>query len=484
MYTSIDELLSTVPFSRDNIKTDSRKVNNGDVFVAIKGTVDDGHDYVYEALEKGASMILCERKIVGVLPEVLNKTRIVKNVREVLGHIAKHVFDDPSSSLAVYGVTGTNGKTTTVFLIDSMLNCSGQKSGLISTVFNKTSGNDIQRSFLTTPDLITINKFFSEIKEDGKQAVVLEISSHALSQQRIAGLRLDSAVVTNITPEHMDYHKSMGRYLNDKTKIFKNLKTDGIAVLNYDDPLVSGLGRTIEASSVITFGFDRKADVRAENVYLSKDFTEFDLVTEKRGTIQIRSPLLGKYNVYNILAAISALMKSQIDLEDMAKGIKKALPVSGRLEIAKETSRVKVFIDYAHTPHALENVLLCLKYLTEKGLICVFGCGGDRDRTKRPVMGQIAARLCDRVILTSDNPRTEDPKEILAEIENGMAGKHNYIVIENRKDAIREAIKSSRKGDIVIIAGKGHEDYQVIGDKVEHFDDKEAARQVLEELGW
>jgi UDP-N-acetylmuramoyl-L-alanyl-D-glutamate--2,6-diaminopimelate ligase len=484
MRNPADILFERVSFTRENVKTDSRKVGSGDIFVAIKGTTHDGHDYIREALEKGASCILCRTEPLGLSETDRKKIIVVEDTRETLGYVARHVFKDPSSSLSIYGVTGTNGKTTTVFLIDSILNNAGIASGLVSTVFTKASGETFDRSSMTTPDPMTLNRFLSQMSASGKHAAVLEISSHALDQQRVWGIGLDSAVFTNITPEHLDYHKDMATYLKDKSRIFRNLKPSGAAVLNLDDPMVISLAKTVDFPHLVTFGMGNAADVRGRDIRLAIDGTEFDLVAGKLGSIHIRTGLVGEHNVYNMLAATAALLNSGLSLDIMREGLENAPPVPGRLDAVRTEAPFRVFVDYAHTPNALENVLRCLRPLTREKLICVFGCGGDRDKTKRPVMGKVAAKICDRVILTSDNPRTEDAGEILNQIEKGVLDKNNYSIIIQRREAIRESLKMAGKGDIVIIAGKGHENYQIVGDQVIRFDDKEVAGDMLKELGY
>ncbi|NQT33362.1 MAG: UDP-N-acetylmuramoyl-L-alanyl-D-glutamate--2,6-diaminopimelate ligase [Candidatus Omnitrophica bacterium] len=476
--------LENISFTSDNIKTDSRQVNPGDVFFAIKGTLHDGHDFVAEAVKKGAAFAICEHEIPGLPEEGRRKVVLTGDAKEALGSAAKDVFNDPADALSVYGVTGTNGKTTTVFLIDSILTKAGNPSGLISTVFTKLREGEVRPSSMTTPDLVTMYRLLSEIRSNGNTSAVIEVSSHALSQGRVRGIGLDSAVFTNLTPEHLDYHGDMDSYLRDKARIFLNLKPDGLAVLNVDDPLVIGLKKSETLPEVVTFGVKGQADVTAKNVELTSGGAEFDLAIKDLGDVTVRTSLIGEHNVSNILAAVAALSKRGLSLEDMRKGIENASPPPGRLDEVERGAPFKVFVDYAHTPNALENVLASVRPLASGRLICVFGCGGDRDKTKRPLMGKIAASLCDNVIVTSDNPRTEDPLEILKEIEKGMLDSKNYSIIEQRHVAIREALESAEAGDVVIITGKGHEAYQIVGDQVLPFDDKEVARGVLAELGY
>ncbi|MFC1479890.1 UDP-N-acetylmuramoyl-L-alanyl-D-glutamate--2,6-diaminopimelate ligase [Candidatus Omnitrophota bacterium] len=484
MNNPIDRLFDQERFDRDKTKTDSREVKPGDIFVAIRGAAHDGHDYVRDALKKGAQCVLCEHEVSGLEEEDRDKIMVFEDTRIALANIAKHIFADPSNSLSVYGVTGTNGKTTTVFLIDGILNNAARPAGLVSTVFTKVSGDVLERASITTPDSITLNRLLAEMVSSGKQAAAVEMSSHALDQKRVWGIELDSAVFTNITPEHLDYHGDMSRYLKDKSKIFQDLKPNGTGVLNRDDPMVISLAKTIDVPRLVTFGMGDNADISSRNVRLSIEGTEFDLVAGKLGSTHVCSRLIGKHNVYNILAAVAALSGSGLSLDEIGEGLERAQAVPGRLDAVCAQAPFKVFVDYAHTPDALKNVLLCLGSLATGKLICVFGCGGDRDRTKRPVMGKIATGICDRVILTSDNPRTEDPQEILRQIEKGVLKKNNYSIIERRGDPIREALTTAGEGDIVIIAGKGHEDYQITGDSRTHFEDKEAAGEVLRELGY
>ncbi len=484
MHDPADMLFGAISLTRRNVKTDSREVKAGDIFVAIKGVTHDGHDYIREAFKKGAAHALCSTEPSGLSEKDREKIVIVEDTREALGRIARRVFENPSDSLSVYGVTGTNGKTTAVFLIDAILNGAGMDSGLVSTVFTRTSGDVLDRSSMTTPDPMTLNGLLSGMIAGNKRAAVLEISSHALDQRRVWGIGLDSAVFTNITPEHLDYHKDMETYLRDKSRIFRNLKPDGTAVLNLDDPMVGGLAKTMDFPRLVTFGMTGAADVRAENIRLSIDGTEFDLTAGKLGSTHVRTGLIGEYNVYNMLAATGALLNSGLGFDEIKTGLENASPPPGRLDAVETNAPFRVFVDYAHTPNALESVLRCLRALTPKDLICVFGCGGDRDRAKRPLMGKIASDICDHVILTNDNPRTEDPGEILDQIEKGMLGKNNYSIIKQRRPAIRESLKMAGEGDIVVIAGKGHEDHQIIGARVVHFDDKEIARHVLGELGY
>ena len=467
----------------DKVRTDSRLVSPGDVFVALAGTAHDGHDYIAEASARGASHVLCERAPGSLTSECGEKLTVVNDTREVLADIARRVYGDPSAALPVYGVTGTNGKTTTVFLLDNILKKAGRRPGIISTVFNLSRGDTDVPSEMTTPDVMTLNRLMEEMLSDRKNAAVMEISSHALEQGRVLGIGLDSAVFTNITPEHLDYHGDMNAYFMAKSRIFDNLKEGAAGILNIDDPRIRRLAAVRGERRMVTFGEAEGADVRATDVRLSSGGSEFCMTAEGAGAVHIRSPLIGRHNVHNMLAAAASALSCGIGLDAVTAAMEDAPCVPGRLEAVQvPEDRFRVFVDYAHTPDALESVLACLRPLAAGRLICVFGCGGDRDRTKRPVMGGIAVAACDSVILTSDNPRTEDPAAILGEIEKGMPAADNYSIIENRRDAIRAAFESAGEGDIVLIAGKGHEAYQIVGDRKMRFDDREEASAALRKL--
>lgn len=483
MNSVLKKLVEEGLINRDNLKYDSRRVHKGDVFIALKGTCHDGHDYVKNALAGGAARAVCENEVPGLSEEERKKIVQVKDTREALAFIARLIFGDPSGKLETYGVTGTNGKTTTVFLIDGILNASGHESGMVSTVFTKT-GDMITRSNMTTPDAFTLNRLLEEMVSNGKKSAVLEVSSHALAQKRVLGIGLDAAVFTNISPEHLDYHGNMETYLKEKCKIFDHLKEGGTGVLNIDDLRLRNVRGGLCVDGLVTFGTSEEADVKASNIRLCAESCGFDLVIGGRKAIHVRSPLLGMHNVYNMLAAAAALSKRGLDIGDIKKGLENPPAVPGRMEPVGERAPFKIFVDYAHTPDALENVLSCVRPIAEKRLVCVFGCGGDRDKTKRPVMGELASRYCDYVILTNDNPRTEAPADIVRQIEKGMLEKTKYCIILQRREAIRKAIEMSGEGDVILIAGKGHEDYQIIGDEVIHFDDKEAASEILKESGY
>lgn len=479
-----EKVMDILSSGRGRLCTDSRVLQKGDVFIAIRGYSVDGHDFVGSAVNKGASLAVCENGV-DVPPGIsTDKVLFVPDTRTFLADSAREVFGDPSSKMSTFGVTGTNGKSTTVFLLEGILSLGGIPCGMISTVFNKTKGQTPSKSEMTTPDVIELNGMLKDMLLDGKKAAAIEISSHALHQKRVSGILLDAAIFTNITPEHLDYHKDMASYLSAKVSIFNNLKKDGIAVINGDDPLLKGLPGSLKAPRTISFGMSEDADISCADVSFSLRRTEFDLLFKGVKKARISSPLVGKHNLYNVLAACSALYFKGFDPETIRRGLEVTPPVPGRLEPVLSDAPFDVFVDYAHTPDALANVLDCLKTFASGGLVCVFGCGGDRDRNKRPLMGSIASKLCSRVILTSDNPRGEDPLDIIKEIENGVPADTDYCIMIDRREAITEALKQAGKGDIVLVSGKGHEDTQIVGRKRTAFSDKDVISDTLREMGF
>lgn len=478
-YTIIDNLIIDGALSSVNVKMDSRTVNAGDIFIAAKGVVNDGHDHILDVLKKNPSLIICEHSPDNLKQSDADRILKVGNSIDVMGYIARGIYNDPSSKLEAYGVTGTNGKTTTVFLINDILTKAKRKCGFISTVFTKTDQYCSKKSNMTTPGVFDVYNLLDQMVIKGNDVAIIEISSHALNQERVWGVNLNAAVFTNITPEHMDYHKNMDAYFSDKAKILNLLQEDGRAILNVDDPFITKLVAKNHSFKCVTFGIDNDADISANDIRMSTSGTKFVLKLRKNISVDVETSLIGRHNVYNILAAVGAVIDGEVSLDSILSAIKHAKAPPGRLEPVISNDPFSIFVDYAHTPNALENVLSCLKQLTKRDLICVFGCGGDRDRTKRPVMGKIAADLCDKIIVTSDNPRSELPMNIISEIEKGIPDTNTYSVIEDRETAIQEAIKIAHPDDIIIIAGKGHEDYQILREKTIHFDDKEVALNAL-----
>ena len=474
------------PLDRDitGITYDSRRVLPGNLFVAMRGEHTDGHRFVEAAIERGAAAVVLERDA-GLSPRA---TRIkVKDARRTLALASAEFYSHPSQQLKVVGVTGTNGKTTTAFMVKSILESAGTDVGLLGTVQYQI-GQRIIPASRTTPESVDIQDMMSQMLRSGCGAVSMEVSSHALDQHRVAGVDFDVAIFTNLSQDHLDYHKSMDQYFEAKVKLFKMLgsvRKQGRAVVNADNEygrrLIARLGGE---SAVVTYGVSSEATIRALDVRVSADGTYF-VVRTPRGHMPISLPVIGRYNVSNALAAIGAALGLGIDLTSIERALANMQPVPGRLECVPVGQEFHVFIDYAHTEDALRNVLMTVSELTKGRLIVVFGCGGDRDKGKRAPMGEAACELADFSILTSDNPRTEDPKAILAQIEEGfLAGTQSrYQIIDDRREAIERALDIARPGDTVLIAGKGHETYQEFADTVVPFNDREVVEEYFNNLG-
>ncbi|NLO88974.1 MAG: UDP-N-acetylmuramoyl-L-alanyl-D-glutamate--2,6-diaminopimelate ligase [Clostridia bacterium] len=484
----IKEIIGTIEWQGNldtvfkEVKCDSRKVEKGDLFVAIKGYKSDGHDYINEAVKKGAAALVVERK---PLSEVGVPWLRVKDGRLALSRISAHINDYPSQKLRVIGVTGTNGKTTTTNLIENILHHAGKRVSLMGTVENRILGKPVETK-LTTPDSPELQGLLAEMAEAGSEYAVMEVSSHALKLKRVADCEFDVAVFTNITQDHLDFHPTFDDYFNTKAELFYGLhsgKKQGkkFGVVNLDDPHGKIIAEKAKVP-IITYGFSEKADARVEEVDIGPRGTHLKIAYG--GTkLELLVRLMGRFNVYNILAAFCTAANEDVDIELIKEALEKAKGVPGRFESVEEGQDFSVIVDYAHTPDGLINILQTAREITPGRIITVFGCGGDRDRTKRPLMGEAAALYSDFCIITSDNPRSESPGAIIEDILPGVREiTDRYKVIENRREAINEAVRMAQKGDMVVIAGKGHETYQIIGDKVLHFDDREEARKALRRL--
>ncbi len=459
------------------ISDDSRTVTSGSIFVALTGHAKDGRNFVDEAVSNGAAAIVSDPGL--RVPEGVIKIS-VSDVRGALASIAKNFYGDPSSKLKMIGITGTNGKTTVTYLIEAIAKRAGAGVGVIGTI-NYRSNGDVRPAKNTTPGSLELVKLLSEMAGGGVKYAAVEVSSHALDQGRIDGVRLDVGLFTNIASDHLDYHKTRDEYFKAKSKIFAHLKDGGVAILNYDDEKVRSVKGSIKAK-VLTYGIGQGSDIRASNIKLSSVGSSFD-VRMPSGQFQVNTHLLGMHNISNCLAAVAAMHALGLDKKVIAEGISSVVSIPGRLEPVEMGQSFKVLVDYAHTEDALNNVLLIIKEITEHEVWTVIGCGGDRDRTKRPLMGRAACKFSDHVIITSDNPRSEEPLDIIKDIESGIKGEFaNYDIVPDRRDAIQKAIASAAEGDIVLIAGKGHEDYQIIKDKVIHFDDREVALEMLSKI--
>ena len=465
---------------------DSRAVSRGSVFVAVRGQRADGAAFAAQAIARGAAAIVSEADAPAGSAGLWLRT---SDARRSLAELAAIASGHPSHRLTLTGVTGTNGKTTSTYLLASVFDAAGAPCGRVGTVTVRTGPGptDERDAAHTTPEAPEIERLLSEMIDRGCRACAMEVSSHALMLERVAYLKFAAAIFTNLTRDHLDFHGDMAHYFDAKRRLFTMLPDGAPAVVNLDDPYGAELARTLPR--VITYGIDKPADVRAGAIHSSLEGLAFDVQTP-RGRLAIRSPLVGRPNAYNILGVVGAAVGLDLPTSAIEDGIARLEHVPGRFQmVSSTTDDVRVVVDYAHTDDALKNLLETARPLATGRLITVFGCGGDRDRTKRPLMGAVAARLSDLVVVTSDNPRSEDPTKIIDEITRGIVPPVNpgapkrpatpLVTHVDRRVAIEQAIRAARPGDLVLIAGKGHEKYQVIGDRTLPFDDVEVARVAL-----
>jgi len=468
-------VISGRPVSCAGISYDSRKVRVGDAFFCISGHKFDGHDFAHDAVNRGAVAIVATKShsAESEVPTVL-----VSKSRIALAGASANIFGCPSHKLPIIGVTGTNGKTTTTYLVDSILRNAGRITGLIGTVETRI-GQETLPNERTTPDSLELQGLFARMLDLGVQAVSMEVSSHAIDLHRVDFVRFAVVAFTNLTQDHLDYHRTMDEYFSVKKRLFTQADAEN-RVINIDDP--AGLLLAFELDDVITVGLNPDAEIRADDVELLPGQSRFRLSTPA-GSAEVLLPLAGAYNVSNALVAAGCAYALGLTVQQIALGLAQAVQVPGRLERIDEGQPFSVFVDYAHTPDSLEQVLHALKVVTPGRLIVVFGCGGDRDPAKRPLMGAAASKGADHVVITSDNPRSEDPEAIIAQIERGVVeGCSTYQVEMDRAKAIGAALTLARAGDAVLIAGKGHEDYQIFADKTIRFVDREVATEVLGSL--
>jgi UDP-N-acetylmuramoyl-L-alanyl-D-glutamate--2,6-diaminopimelate ligase len=457
---------------------DSRQVKPGYLFVAVPGHAQDGAQFIDDALTRGAVAVVGEQATWAHrhVPYIQ-----VPDARIALADLASMFFQHPSSRLEVIGITGTNGKTTVSFMIRALLEAAGRAPGLIGTVRYEIGQRRIPAA-RTTPEAPDVQAMMQKMEQAGCRSVVMEVSSHALDQHRVRGVDFDVAVFTNLTRDHLDYHGSMDRYFDAKTALFRQLggaTKHGVAIINRDDPWSEKLMHLTDGPSAqLTYGAHPDADIRAESIHLDRTGSRFTVHTPW-GTADVHLSLLGRFNISNALAAIAAGGARGLSLESMVEVLSRPLSVPGRLEPVANKLGFNVFVDYAHTDDALSNVLGILREITPGRILLVFGCGGDRDRSKRPAMGAVADRGADYSFITSDNPRREDPQAIVAEIEHGFQRPDHHVVLLNREEAIAAAIHAAQPGDAVLIAGKGHETYQDFGHTVIPFDDVEVAKKIL-----
>lgn len=455
-----------------SVTCDSRKVQKGSLYVAIDGVNVDGHKFIGSAIENGAAAVVCERDL------NFKNQIIVDNTRKWFSLICAAWFKNPAKSMKLVGITGTNGKTSTAIMIKSILESQGHKVGLVGTIQNM-AGDEVIPTSSTTPDSYELQSVFAKMRDAGCDYCVMEVSSHALDQNRVYGIVYDAAVFTNLTQDHLDYHKTMENYLIAKKKLFSQCRT---AIINKDDAYFEKL---TEGLSVPIKTYSEKstdADYFATDIDLKPDGIEYT-INSKNISDRLSLSTGGRFTVYNSMAAVAAAVELGFDDKKAVDALSILSGVKGRAEVVPTNRDFTVIIDYAHTPDGLENILSTFKDCPKNRLIAVFGCGGDRDKTKRPKMGEIAAKIADYLIVTSDNPRSEEPNSIIDDILVGVQ-KHNtpYTVIENRIEAIKYAVLNAQKGDIIVLAGKGHETYQILKDKTIHLDEREVVAEALKEL--
>lgn len=462
------------------IAYDSRKVEAGNVFVCVTGYKTDGHQFIQDAFKKGASAFIVEKPINN--SQVDGTIIEVSNSRKALSKISSNYFNNPTDKLKIIGVTGTNGKTTITYMINHVLKVAGESCALLGTISYKI-GSQEYTSTNTTPESYELQRMFNQMLDENIKTCVMEVSSHSLALSRVGDVSFDYGIFTNLTPDHLDFHTGFDDYFDSKKKLFYN--TNEANIVNIDDKYGKMLIDDIKALDVeaFTYGIDNKADFQAVNIEITDRLSNFDILHKGQHLGHLSLPIPGRFSVYNALASASCCFTAGIPFEIIKKGLESVKGVPGRFELVENDKDYLVIVDYAHTPDALEKVLNTANSIKKGKLITVFGCGGDRDRTKRPLMGKAAGILSDICIVTSDNPRTENPFQILEDIEKGIKDTGcTYEIIEDRYKAIKRAIEIYEKNDTILLAGKGHETYQIIGNKTNHFDDREVSRQIINDL--
>ncbi|WP_425622454.1 UDP-N-acetylmuramoyl-L-alanyl-D-glutamate--2,6-diaminopimelate ligase [Brevibacillus borstelensis] len=461
------------------ITADSRKVKPGFLFVCLTGFTVDGHTFAAQAVEKGAVAVLAQKDV--DVPATIVR---VPDTRRAMAMLADRFYGSPTRELKVIAVTGTNGKTTTTHLIDKILSDQQKRTGLIGTIHMRI-GYVTEEVKNTTPDALELQESFRRMRDIDTEYAIIEASSHALELGRVRGCNVHTAVFTNLTQDHLDYHKTMENYRHAKSLLFAQLGNEydpqrmKTAVLNADDE-ASGFFATVTPARVITYGIDNPADIRAADIEISTKGTTFVAHTFQ-GSVKLSLKLMGKFNVYNALAAMAVGLAEGISLEAIKSSLEQVQGVSGRFESVDAGQPFAVLVDYSHTPDSLENALVTIKEFAKGKVFCIVGCGGDRDKTKRPIMAQIATKYADLTVLTSDNPRSEDPQAILDDMLAGLkkTAPHRYTSIVDRREAIGHAVSLAVDGDVILIAGKGHETYQIIKGEVLPFDDREVAKEAI-----
>lgn len=455
---------------------DSRKVTPGCVFICISGFKVDGHKYIADAIEKGAVAAVIEKDVEAEGITIVK----VKNTRSIMPNMGSNFYKHPTNKLKLIGITGTNGKTTTTYLIESILEQAHKKASIIGTISIKMGKVEIPSS-RTTPESIDLQQLFREMLDKDMEYSIMEVSSHALDLGRVDNCNYRIGIFTNLTQDHLDYHIDFDNYRNAKKKLF--YKTTHANIINIDDMHGRIIADEIKQlkTPLITYGIDHKADIMAKNIKIDVKGVKFTLVTPKY-SIELQNKTPGRFSVYNCLAAAAAAYVEGIDKNIIEEGLYNISNVPGRSEVVDIDKPFTVIIDYAHSPDSLENILSSVRQYTKGKIITVFGCGGDREKEKRPIMGEVAGRLSDYCVITSDNPRSEEPESIIKQVEQGIISTNcDYICIENRRDAIKYALAIAREKDVVLLAGKGHETYQVLKDSTIHFDEREVIRELIRE---
>lgn len=462
-----------------HLTIDSRKVKKGSMYGAIKGFNVDGHKFIKNCIENGASLIVCEDLEDFCIDDNVAILQ-VENTRKALAIIAKNFYNNPTKNINLIGVTGTNGKTSTTYFLEQILLEYKKTVGIIGTIEIRENGKKMEFDFSTstTPDTIELNELFSTMVSDNIDNIVMEVSSHALELHKVEGCNFNIGIFTNLTQDHLDMHKSMENYLNAKSKLFGMCK---VGIINIDDKYAKDIIKNASCK-VFTYSIEKESDLQAINIQYFMDRVTFDVkINDKVESFILNIP--GRFSVYNALSVIGACLMQNIPIDIIKEGIKNIEGVPGRIQTIPNNKGFNVIVDYAHTPDGLDNIIKAVREFTKGRVITIFGCGGDRDSKKRPIMAEISANLSDYTIITSDNPRSEVPESIIDEIETGIKPiTNNYEKITGRREAIYRGVSIAKANDSIIIAGKGHEDYEIFADKTIHFDDTEVAKEALEDL--
>jgi UDP-N-acetylmuramoyl-L-alanyl-D-glutamate--2,6-diaminopimelate ligase len=457
------------------ITSNSKEVKKNFLFVAIKGNRQDGNQFIKEAISRGACIIVVEKDAPKIKTRAKVVFLIVDDCRKFFAQITHKFYGAPSDKIKVVGITGTNGKTTISYLIEAMTKESGQRCGVIGTISHRFR-NKVIVAKNTTPGSGQLQQLLAKMCKSKVKYCAMEVSSHALDQERVAGVNFSQAIFTNLTQDHLDYHKNLENYFLAKAKLFSILPATSIAIINHDDKY-AGRIKQLTKARILTYGIDKKSTVMAKDINYSMQGAEFSLVGPGLNT-RIKTGLVGRHNIYNVLAAIAWGISEKLSVVDIKSALEKFKNVPGRLERVDCPQGFSIFVDYAHTPDALFNVISALRPLVRGKIIVIFGCGGERDKLKRPQMGKTVTDLADYAIITSDNPRSENPAQIIRDIRQGIK-KNNYCVVADRRQAIRKGLSLISKGDCLLIAGKGHEDYQILKNKVLKFSDRKVVRECL-----